>query len=426
MNALLKEEFVQEATPTPLPLALPAMQTDTTALLEPNLKVTAPLAPQDDSAQTSPMPQAQLSRHGTGMRLALAAAGKRLATLALALVAVLISVVAWDHYLTAPWTRDGRIRVQVASVAPEVTGRIKELRVADNQFVHKGDVLYVLDQFDFDVALQSSKAALQQRAADVQVKQRQSERQGKLSSLATTPEQQQIYAGNAIQAEAAFEAAQYQVALAEVNLKRTEVRSPVNGYVTNLLLRAGDYARQGIANVSVIDTDSFWIDGYFEETKMARVCAGAQVEAKLMGYSAPIIGHVSTITRGLSVSNAAAGAQGLPNVDPIYTWVRLAQRVPVRIAIDEVPPGVPLVSGMTATVSIRDAAPRHSTWLESVRESLSNVLAGPSARPDCIATATTDGALAQSIPQWEAQATAEAEQINPGLASGIQAPPRHD
>nr|WP_235984557.1 HlyD family secretion protein [Mesorhizobium neociceri] len=361
------------------------------------------------------------------MRLALAAVAKRLATLALALVAVLISVVAWDHYLTAPWTRDGRVRVQVASVAPEVTGRIKELRVADNQFVHKGDVLYVLDPFDFDVALQSTRAALQQRAADVQVKQRQSERQGKLSSLATTPEQQQVYAGNAIQAEAAFEAAQSQVALAEVNLKRTEIRSPVNGYVTNLLLRAGDYARQGIANVSIIDTDSFWIDGYFEETKMARVCTGAQVEAKLMGYSTPIIGHVSTITRGLSVSNAAAGAQGLPNVDPIYTWVRLAQRVPVRIAIDEVPPGVPLVSGMTATVTVRDhSAADHSTWLDGAHASLSNVLDGPVARPDCIPTVTADGELAQSVPEWEAQATLEPDQINPGLASSIQAPPRQD
>src|SRR6187200_700147 len=96
----------------------------------------------------------------------------------------------------------------------------------------------------------------------------------------------------------------------------------------------GDYAHQGVTSISIIDTNSFWIDGYFEETKMARVCTGARVEAKLMGYSAPIIGHVKTITRGLSVSNAAAGAQGLPNVDPVYTWVRLAQRVPVRIAID--------------------------------------------------------------------------------------------
>ncbi|MGX9146356.1 efflux RND transporter periplasmic adaptor subunit [Mesorhizobium sp. 128a] len=428
MDAQLKKKFVQEAAlaPETEPTALIPAQIDNEALQAANLNVVAVPAAQD-GAQTASIPQGQLTRQGGAMRMALAAVAKRLATLALALVAVLISVVAWDHYLTAPWTRDGRIRVQVASVAPEVTGRIKELRVVDNQFVHKGDVLYVLDQFDFDVALQSSKAALQQRAADVQVKQRQSERQGKLSTLATTPEQQQIYAGNAIQAEAAFEAAQSQVSLAEVNLRRTEVRSPVNGYVTNLLLRAGDYARQGVANVSIIDADSFWIDGYFEETKMARVCTGAQVEARLMGYSAPIIGHVSTITRGLSVSNAAVGAQGLPNVDPIYTWVRLAQRVPVRIAIDEVPPGVPLVSGMTATVSVRDhSGAGHSTWLDSVRASLSNVLDGPAARPDCIPTVTAEGKLAQSVPEWEAQATPEPDQINPGLASSIQAAPRQD
>jgi multidrug resistance efflux pump len=130
-----------------------------------------------------------------------------LATLAIALVAVLISFVAWDHYLTAPWTRDGRIRVQVASVAPQISGQIRELRIADNQFVHKGDVLYVVDRFDFEVALRGSIALLKQKAADLQVKEVQSQRRRHLSDLATTPEEQQIYAGNAIQAQAAFEAA---------------------------------------------------------------------------------------------------------------------------------------------------------------------------------------------------------------------------
>src|SRR5262249_10767966 len=156
--------------------------------------------------------------------------------------------------------------------------------------------------------------------------------------------------GNALQANAAVDAAQEQVAQAEINLQRTEVRSPVNGFVTNLLLRVGNYAALGSSNISIIDTDSYWIDGYFEETRLARLCAGDRAEAKLMGYSSPIIGHVATVTRGVSVSNAAVAAQGLPNVNPVYTWVRLAQRVPVRIAIDEVPPGVPLVSGLTATV----------------------------------------------------------------------------
>jgi len=110
------------------------------------------------------------------------------------------------------------------------------------------------------------------------------------------------------------------VAQAQINLQRTEVRSPVNGIVTNLLLREGDYAHLGTANVSIIDTDSYWIDGYFEETKLARLCLGDRAQAQLMGFSAPIIGHIATVTRGVSVSNAAAATQGLPNVDPVYTW----------------------------------------------------------------------------------------------------------
>jgi multidrug resistance efflux pump len=163
----------------------------------------------------------------------------------------------------------------------------------------------------------------------------------------------------------------------------------VNGIVTNLLLREGDYAREGVTNVSIIDTDSYWIDGYFEETKLARLCVGDRAEAKLMGYSAPIIGHIATVTRGVSVSNAAASTQGLPNVDPVYTWVRLAQRVPVRIAIDHVPPGVPLVSGLTATVTIRDGKDgENGTLLQRVRAELETSFFGligeASARPGCI------------------------------------------
>ena len=143
-----------------------------------------------------------------------------------------------------------------------------------------------------------------------------------MSTIATSAEEQQVFAGTAIQARAALEAAQQQVDQADVNLRRTRVRSPVNGYVTNLLMRVGDFAHQGTANVSIIDSDSYWIDGYFEETKMARVCIGDRVEAKLMGYAQPIMGHVATVTRGIGVSNAASGAQGLPNVDAVFTWVR--------------------------------------------------------------------------------------------------------
>ena len=311
---------------------------------------------------------------------------RKAATATLAVAAVLVALVTWDHYNAGPWTRDGRVRVHVASVAPQISGQIKELRIADNQFVHKGDILYVIDPFDFEVALGANKATLQQRMADLNVKQLQSERRNRLSDLSASVEQKQVYEGSALQAKAAVDLAQEQVRQAEINLQRTEVRSPVNGIVTNLLIREGDYARQGATNVSIIDADSYWVDGYFEETKLARLCVGDRAEARLMGYSAPIIGHIATVTRGISVSNAAASTQGLPNVDPVYTWVRLAQRVPVRIAIDKVPPGVPLVSGLTATVTIREA--KDETLLQRLHTELVTSFFGligeASARSGCI------------------------------------------
>jgi multidrug efflux pump subunit AcrA (membrane-fusion protein) len=164
--------------------------------------------------------------------------------------------VAWDQYVTSPWTRDGSIRVQVASIAPQVSGQITQLRITDNQFVQKGDILYKIEPFDFDVTLRTSKALLEEREADQHVKQLQSERRQRLSDLATTPEEQQVFQGNAVQAKAAVDAAREQVAQADINLKRTEVHSPVNGYVTNLLLRVGDYAHAGVneMNADAIDT----------------------------------------------------------------------------------------------------------------------------------------------------------------------------
>jgi RND family efflux transporter MFP subunit len=314
---------------------------------------------------------------------------RKLATAGIAIVAVLSALVTWDLYNVAPWTRDGSVRVQVANVAPQISGLITELRVVDNQFVHKGDILYVIEPFDFQVALRANKATLQQKIADRDVKQLQAERRNHLSDLAASIEVKQTFQGNFVQAAAEADAAQEQVKQADINLQRTEVRSPVNGYVTNLLLRVGNYAAQGTSNISIIDTDSFWIDGYFEETKLARLCVGDRAEAKLMGYSAPIIGHVATVTRGVSVSNAAAATQGLPNIDPVYTWVRLAQRVPVRIAIDKVPPGVPLVSGLTATVTIRDGNDDQSkTLFQRVRAdvelSFAGLFGGDPTRPGCI------------------------------------------
>ena len=173
-----------------------------------------------------------------------------------------------------------------------------------------------------------------------------------LSTSFSSIEEKQTFDGSAEMAAAALASAKASLSQAEINLQRTEVRSPVDGYVTNLLMRVGDFAQTGSSNVSVIDEHSYWIDAYFEETKFARIHVGDPVEAKLLGYQIPIKGTVESITGGISASNAASSTQGLPNVDPIFTWVRLAQRIPVRVKIDQVPPGVPLIAGMTCGVSV--------------------------------------------------------------------------
>jgi multidrug resistance efflux pump len=258
----------------------------------------------------------------------------------------------WQIYVTSPWTRDGMVRVQVANVAPQVSGQIVEIRTHDNAHVRKGDVLYVIEKFDFEVALDNAKAVILTREADLAVKKAQNARREVLSTLSTSIEEKQVFDGNAKMAEAAYASAKAQLSQAEINLERTEIRSPVDGYVTNLLMRVGDFARAGAPNLSVIDEHSFWIDGYFEETKLANIHVGDPVEATLLGFEVPISGRIESITGGISAANAASSTQGLPNVDPIFTWVRLAQRIPVRIRIEQVPPGVPLVAGMTCSVSV--------------------------------------------------------------------------
>jgi RND family efflux transporter MFP subunit len=357
------------------------------------------------------------------------AASKTVATLLMLVLAVLAALVIWDYYVAAPWTRDGSIRAQVANVAPQVSGQITQIRVVDNQYVRQGDVLYVIDPFDFQVAFDTDKALLRQKAADLQVKRMQAERRQHLTDLATTAEEQQVFVGSATQAQAALDGAQQQLEQAEINLKRTEVRSPVNGYVTNLLLRLGDYAHAGTTNISVIDADSYWIDGYFEENKMAHICIGDRAEAQLMGYRDPIIGRIESVTRGISVSNAAPSTQGLPNVNPVYTWVRLAQRVPVRIQITDVPTGVPLVSGMTATVTIRDAEAQESGgWLRqssvSLADHFADIIHGAHPSPGCVPRISNEKGALVALPTPKPTAPLNPAEINPGLAPDMKTPPR--
>ena len=255
--------------------------------------------------------------------------------------------------MAAPWTRDGRVRAYTVSIAPEVSGRIVELRVADNQSVRKGDVLFVIDPTDFAIAVSVGQAQLEQARSDMDNKRTQAGRRQQLTTLSTSTEEKQNYISGAATSAASFQQTLSNLAQAQVNLRCTRILSPVNGWVTNLLARQGDYATTGQRNIAVVDADSFWMDGYFEETALEDIHEGDPATMRLMGHGRQLLhGHVQSVARGIEVTNAQPDQAGLASVNPIFTWVRLAQRVPVRIGIDQVPDGVRLVAGLTASIQI--------------------------------------------------------------------------
>jgi multidrug resistance efflux pump len=275
-----------------------------------------------------------------------------LATLATVALAALLGWQAWQYYMGSPWTRDGAVRAYVVKVAPQVAGEIVQLPVADNQFVRKGDLLMLIDPRNYSIAVRQAQAAAEQAQAVAENANAEMTRRLKLNDIAVTQEERQTYISQATSAEATYQSALANLQQARVNFRRTQVRSPVNGYVTNLSAQLGDYANVGALQLSVVNSDSYWVDAYFEETALERIHQGDAATIKLMGYTPLLRGRVQGLARGIDVPNAAPDASGLASVNPIFTFVRLAQRVPVRIHIDDAPPEVKLVAGLTATVQI--------------------------------------------------------------------------
>jgi RND family efflux transporter MFP subunit len=281
-----------------------------------------------------------------------------LITLGTVVVAALLTWEVWQAYMGAPWTRDGTVRAYVVTMAPEVAGRIVKLQVSDNQFVHKGDVLFEIDPSDYRIALEQAQAQAQRDGAALDYARANEGRKASLAKegWASTEIYQQT-TSTLHQSEGIVALDKASVAKAQLNLSRTTIRSPANGYVTNLLAQLGDYANVGQKLISVVDADSFWVDGYFEETSLGKIHDGDPATIKLMAYSQLVRGHVGGVARGINIPNAQPNAAGLASVNPVFTWVRLAQRVPVRIHIEQVPDGVRLVAGMTGTVQIFSTQP---------------------------------------------------------------------
>jgi multidrug resistance efflux pump len=337
-------------------------------------------------------------------------------TIATIVLAMLLGWIAWGAYMETPWTRDATVRAYVVTVAPAVAGNIVELPVVDNKPVRKGDLLMVIDPTNYIIAVSQAEAAVAQAQASLQantaqldvqraqisgshaqldqaeavlvfaqqqavryqdlaqkgagtvqnaqqftsqLKQQQSAVRSAQANLALAERQIDSLKAQRLSYEATLAQAKAQLRQAQVNLTYTRVLSPVDGYVTNLLARLGDYVNVSVNTISVVDADSFWVDGYFEETNLAPIRVGETARIKLMGYDHVVRGHVESFARAISVANAQPNNQGVATVNPIFTWVRLAQRIPVRIHIDEVPSDVVLAAGMTATVQIDSKA--HAT-----------------------------------------------------------------
>ena len=273
-------------------------------------------------------------------------------------IAVAVAAVAgwylWRTYQESPWTRDGRVRANVVTVAPDVAGAVIDVKAKDNQEVRIGDVLFVIDPARYQLALQQAEAALAGAKSISDQRQDELERREKLSPASITEEALMQARSAALSARAAYDEAAAAVGVAKLNLARTEVRAPVNGHVTNLLVDRGDYATAGRAMLAIVDSDSFYIAGYFEETKLRYINIGDPVSVRLMGYDAPIQGHVQSVAHAITDRENVIGSDLIANVNPTFNWVRLAQRVPVRIAIDKVPDGITLSAGMTATIVVTE------------------------------------------------------------------------
>ena len=264
----------------------------------------------------------------------------------------------WDYYLYSPWTRDGRVHADVVSIAPDVSGFVRDLKVKDNQLVHRGDVLLVLDQDRYKLAVATAQATVMARRADMDMRQHIAERRAQLTTASTSVEEREDSAFAANAAAAAYGQALADLATARLNLDRTVIHAPVNGFVTNLQLDVGQYAAVGTKVMAVIDSDSYRVEGYFEETKIPGVRPDQPADIYLMSGGPPLSGHVEGISRGITDRDNMNGPELLANVTPTFEWVGLAQRIPVRIHIDRVPEGVLVSSGMTCSVVLQtDAHP---------------------------------------------------------------------
>jgi multidrug resistance efflux pump len=265
--------------------------------------------------------------------------------------AIIVALWLWPRYETEPWTRDGHVRADVVRVASDVGGLVSSVAVHDNQLVHKGDLLFVIDAPRYADALGQADANIASVRAKLVQARKVARRDLALGDLVAT-ETHEANVAQVETAKAALDAALAARQTAQLNVHRTAVRASVNGIVTNLDLHPGDFVGVGSQALALIDTDSIRVEGYFEETKLGKIHVGDKVRIRLMGDDHDLAGHVESIAAGIADDQSSSTANQLRAVDPTFSWVRLAQRIPVRIQVDRMPAGTRLIVGRTATVTV--------------------------------------------------------------------------
>jgi len=274
-----------------------------------------------------------------------------IATLLILALAIWIGRLLWIHYMDTPWTRDGRVRADVINVAADVSGVVVDVPVKDNQPVKKGDLLMQIDPEHYQLAVKQAEAMVASRKATWEMRKVNAARRKDMDALVISAENREDASNVANSAQADYQLAVAQLEAAQLNLQRTKVLAAVDGYVTNLNVHRGDYARIGEAKMAVVDRNSFWVYGFFEETKLPHVKIGDPADMQLMSGEV-MKGHVESIARAIYDRDNPESRELIADVNPTFNWVRLAQRVPVRIHLDNVPDSVVLAAGITCTVIV--------------------------------------------------------------------------
>jgi len=286
----------------------------------------------------------------------LALLARWLATLILVALSLFVALWLWRRYETDPWTRDGHVRVDVVRVTTDIGGLVTEVAVHDNQPVRAGELLFVVDRPRYAAALERADAAVASARATLDLTRKEAKRDLALGDLVAVETHEQNVA-RVQTAQAALDEAIAARHTASLNLSRTEVRATVNGVVTNLDLHPGDYLSIGTQALALVDTDSLRVEGYFEETKLLHIAVGDPAQIHLMGDPRVLYGHVESIAAGIADDQLTNTSNLLPAVAPTFSWVRLAERIPVRVHVDRMAPGTALIAGRTASVTILPVKP---------------------------------------------------------------------